>query len=380
MNKLESFALSCGSKISKPHIEQSYFPVPFKKFICISQESNSESNNYEYMDDVIYHIKPYLDQHNISIIEIGSSESEPLFYCKNYKHLNRLQTSYVLNKSLLYFGNYNLYTHVSSHFKTKTISPVSNQYIETIKPYWSNEKTCKIIKPETELKPSFNNKENPKTINTIKPEELACQILDYLNIDHNIESIETIFIGEEYKSLSFDLIPSQIDLRTIKIPSTINVRLDKVFDLMFLLQCVHLNSFNIITDKPIPLEYLKPIKDKLSSITFFVTKKTKTRDIDSLESIGKPVKLLCKDLKNIQEVRMKFIDYKIKSYGSKSSKDLKTNTYSDLNFLSKRNVISGGNVYNSYLSLSNGKNTLSAKKCKEFWEDLPFCRIFRKNS
>jgi len=380
MNKLESFALSCGSKINKPHIEQSYFPLPFGKFICISQQCPKQSYEYDYMDDVIYHIKPYLDQHNINLIEIGNSERPNLFYCKNYKHLNRLQISYLINKSLLYFGNYNLYSHIASHFNKKVVSPISNEYIETIRPYWSNEKDFKLIKKETDVKPTYSSKEFPKTINHVNPEVIACEILDSLNIDHNLNSIETIYLGEEYQNLVFDLIPSPFDLRTMQAPSVINLRMDKVFDLMFLFQCVHLNKINIVTDKPIPLEYLQPLKDKIELITFFIDNKTKKEDIKQFEELGKPLNLLSKDLKNIQDIRLNFIDYKVKGYGSKSAKDLNVNVYSDLKFLSKRNIISNGQIYNSYLSLSEGQNTQSVKKKKDFWEDLPFCRVYRENS
>ena len=90
--------------------------------------------------------------------------------------------------------------------------------------------------------------------------------------------------------------------------------------------------------------------------------------------------LLCKDQKNINKIRFKFIDYDIKLYGKKTKKDLKTKTFSDLKFLSKRNIIANGTVFNSYLSLSLGTNTSTVQDQKDFWEDLPFCRVFRESS
>ena len=114
MHKLESFALSCGSKISKPQIQKTYYPVLDKLFICISKYTNDVNNNYDYWDDVIFHIKPYLDQHNISILEIGPNDKDKIFYTKSFNHLNRLQTNYLLDKSLMYLGNHNFYTLLAS--------------------------------------------------------------------------------------------------------------------------------------------------------------------------------------------------------------------------------------------------------------------------
>ena len=55
MHKLESFALSTGTKIHKPHIEESFYPIVHKKFICISKNSVSNAKSYDFYDDVHRH-------------------------------------------------------------------------------------------------------------------------------------------------------------------------------------------------------------------------------------------------------------------------------------------------------------------------------------
>ena len=379
MHKLESFALSCGSKIAKPTIEKQFFPIVDKKFICISQNAETDSKNYDFFDDVIFHIKPYLDQNNISILEIGKPKRAPIFYCKNLSHLNRMQSAYVISKSLMYLGNYNLYTNIASALNKKTICVLNNDYVETIKPYWGNE-NCKILLPNTDLKPSLLPQENPKTINDIAPEEVASNVLDSLGIDHDLDKISTIFNGEEYRNSIIDLVPGNFNLQSMNVNGAVNIRMDKSFDLNFLHQCNALSKINLVSDKVIPLQYLNFLKDKIEMISFFVSSKTTQEDINQLEAIGKPINLLCKDQKNISKIRFKFIDYDIKLYGKKTKKDLKTKTFSDLKFLSKRNIIANGTVFNSYLSLSLGTNTSTVQDQKDFWEDLPFCRVFRESS
>ena len=44
-----------------------------KKFICFSTQSDMQSKDYDFFDDVVFHIKPYLESNEISVIEIGQS-------------------------------------------------------------------------------------------------------------------------------------------------------------------------------------------------------------------------------------------------------------------------------------------------------------------
>jgi hypothetical protein len=380
MHKLESFALSSGSKIEKPFIEQCFFPILEKKFICISQKSESESKKYDFFDDVIFHIKPFLERNGISIVEIGSNKSRPTFYSKTYSNLTTLQSSYLINKSILYLGNYNLHANIAAHFNKKVIFPSNNDFTETFKPYWSKKDLCSIITPDLKIKPTFQNEESPKTINKINPEDVACEVLDLLEIPHNLQNIRTVFLGELYKDPIIDLIPEEFNVNAMNISGPVNIRFDKVFNPQFLNLCESLKLINIITDKVIPVEYIKNIINNINSITFFVNSKTTEDEMNIMQSIGKPLVLLCKESKNIDKLRLKFIDYPIKLFTTLTKKDLNQPVLSDLKFLSKKNIISKGNVFNSYLSLSLNKNVSSITNSKEVWEDLPYFRIFREKA
>ena len=135
MHKLESFALSTASKISKPFLEKLFYPITDKRFICVSQNSPESAKSYDYYNDVIFHIKPFLEQNKIEVFELGKSELGQVFYSKNYKHLNRLQAHYVISKSLLYVGNFNIYAHLASHCGKDIICPSNKDYQNTFKPY-----------------------------------------------------------------------------------------------------------------------------------------------------------------------------------------------------------------------------------------------------
>jgi len=377
MHKLESLALSCGSKINKPYVHKSYYPIVDDNFICVSQQSDIQSNLYDYFNDVIFHIKPYLDKNKISILEVGKSNQSSLYYTKDFRNLTFSQLNYLISKSKAYLGNFNYLSHVSSSFNIPTVCPSRNTFIETEKPYWSDD-TCSILYAETNDKPIFSDTENPKTINKVNPEVMATKILDLLNIKHNLSKIETVFIGPEYNQTIVDLVPGRYLPNNLNIGGIINVRMDKKFDLKFLQSCINLDSFNIITDKPIPIEILKTLSNNLSAITYFIDSKTSQKDISEMESSGKPLNLLTKDKKNISKIRLKFLDYQIKLFGSLEKNNLNGGDYENLKFLSKRNVVFEGKAYNSYSSILSGVNGQEVKYSKELLEDLPFCRVYKE--
>jgi len=379
MHKLESLALSSGSKISKPHIYKKYYPINDHKFVCVSQEFISNAKKYDYLDDVIFHINTYLSKSNISIIEIGGPKDQNLFYTKQFKDLDVHQYAYLLSKCDLYFGNINLYANIASHFNKPIICPVNNDYSESFEPFWIKESSS-ILKPEIYTKPLCLNEESPKTINQINPELIACKILDALNIDHDLNKIKTIHIGEKYDSQAIEILPSDSPIHKLNFHKTPNIRLDKNFNLKFLSSCQSLDKFSITTNKVIPREYLYLLKDKIELINYFVDTKTKFNDLELFQSIGKPVFLFCSNEKNLNKLRLKFIDYNIYSHKKLSKKDFGEKDLSGLQFLSRKNIFYAGQMYNSYLSIALKSNTSYVKNQKEFWEDLSFYRIYKKTS
>lgn len=379
MHKLESLALSCGSKIHKPYVHKSYYPIKFNDFICVSQNSNCKSNFYDYFNDVIFHIKPYLDINGIQVIELGSDESTSLFYTENYKSLNIPQSNYIISKSKLFFGNFSFLCHVSSALNIPTVCPIQNTFVDLERPYWSSN-TCHIVNPNSKLKPTFEKNENPKTINTIYPEVLGAKILDSLNIDHNLNQIQTVFVGSEYNQNIIDIVPGNYSPNNLNVGGTLNVRMDKNFNLDFLNSCSKIMSFNLITDKPIPIESMRNISNNISGITYFINLKTELESLISMESLGKPLNLLTKDSKNISKIRLKFIDHQVRRFGSLDKKSLNNGDYKNLKFLSKRNIIFEGKAYNSYSSAYSNSNNQDVKYSKEFLEDLPFCRVYKETA
>ena len=66
MHLIERYATSCGVKIDKPYIYETFFPVNVEKYISFQPFSKYPSKNYDYWDEVVAVISPYLQQNNIT--------------------------------------------------------------------------------------------------------------------------------------------------------------------------------------------------------------------------------------------------------------------------------------------------------------------------
>jgi ADP-heptose:LPS heptosyltransferase len=81
---------------------------------------------------------------------------------------------------LLHFGADSFPTHIASGYNKKIVALYSNNYVNCVKPFFGNPKDHILLEPKRNSKPTFSFEENPKTINSIKPETIAGNILNLL--------------------------------------------------------------------------------------------------------------------------------------------------------------------------------------------------------
>jgi len=282
----------------------------------------------------------------------------------------------------MYLGNFNLYANMASSLGKKIVCPSNVDYPESFFPYWSDSDNCDIIINNKEkLKPSSSAVESPKTINDVMPEVVAASVLDLLGIEHDLNKIETVFIGSSYENQIVEIVPTLNFNPDIDISGNVNVRLDKSFVPEALPSIAKNRKLNIITDKVINQGILNSIKQSIDTISFFVKKSTSKEDIESFLQVGQKVNLLTKDEKNLKEIRLNFLDQDIVLFKPRNKSEAGIEKITkDLNFLSKKNVIHESQVYNSFLSYSKKQNTSKVLNEKTFWEDLDSLRIFKEKT
>jgi hypothetical protein len=157
------------------------------------------------------------------------------------------------------------------------------------------------------------------------------------------------------------------------------VRVDKHFDINNLLSIAQSRKICITTDQVIDVNLLRQIQDNIESISFFINLKTDIKEVEYFSKLGKPIRLLVKNEKNLQKLRVKFLDYNVSRFkqSSKADTGIKKTT-NNMKFLSKKTILSEGQIYNSNLSESLKKNSALVVDKEDFWQDVDFMRIYEE--
>lgn len=368
MHTLEQYALSCGLKIGDPYIYQKYFPIPFEKYITFNPFTKSNSKKYSYWQEVVDLIFPILQNYNINIVQLGLTNDSVYNKCFSINgQTNINHVAYIINNSLLHFGIDSFPVHVASSFDKKIVALYSNNYISNSKPYWSNSDNISLIQAcLNNNKPCYSSEENPKSINNIKPEEIASEILKLLNINEKINH-QTIYIGSQYDERLLESIPSIIIPNNIFQNALLNIRFDYIEnieekDYICTANNLNIRDCTIITDKSIEIEKLSNLKDKIKHIFYDITSNEINFDfINKIKFFG---------------IKLSIIFYKSKNYNEDdlNSKKLQLIDYPELiNIIEKpskpKDKIKLSNFYKSKkILIANNKTYLSKAA---YLEDKP---------
>lgn len=362
MHLLESYALNCGLKIDKPFIYEKIVPIAFNDYIVLNSGGGSDAKNYSYWQEVLLLIKSYLDNKNIKIIQLLEKNEAPLQDVHVLSDLSFNQKAFVIKNSLLYFGNESISMHLASHYDKDIVVLYSNTNPKNTGPFFNIKNSPDIIE-SPKNKPSYSNIEMPKTINRIKPEDIAKAILKKLNVKNSI-NINTLYIGEAFQMSILEMIPDTlVDLKIFN-TQFINVRMDYLFNEQVLINQLNLCKCAILTDKPINLAIYKNFKHNIVQTYFILSKDT---DFDYLKQLNKL---------NIKFSMISFLDKeetdKLKintlEYGIISQVPLKTkidifNKFKDLPNLKIRSnklILSNNKVYPTFCHYKNNMSYISS--------------------
>ena len=212
MHIVEQYAINCGAKINKPFIREEFFPLTFDKYITLHSPNKFPSRDYDYWQEVIDLIHPFLLKNNIKIIQIGSPDERMYSKCVRTNGMtNYKQLAYIIKNSLLHVGVDSLPIHLASIYDKKILAIFSNVYKEISKPYWGSSDNQILIQSDRKnKKPSFSTFEEPKTINNISPSEISSKILNLLGIKNDLIKYEYIHLGKEFNRYKIDQIPNHL--------------------------------------------------------------------------------------------------------------------------------------------------------------------------
>jgi hypothetical protein len=382
MHLLEQYSLASGVKIKKPYIYEKFFPVTADKYITF-HPSSKPSKTYDYWQEVINLISPILNEKGIKIIQLGQEKEKVYSNVLSFVGLTNInQTAFILRDSLLHFGADSFPTHIASGYGKKIVALYSNNYVNCVKPFFGNPKDHVLLEPKRANKPTFSFEEYPKTINSIKPEEIANNILNLLGIPH-VNSIQTLYFGSEYNNMRLEMVPNQIVNPKQFNSNNIVVRMDLEHNEKFLNEQLQVCQCFIITDKPIDPNIIINNRKNVGRIFYEIKENDNIAFADFLAYSNISYQLFTYlEGKKLEEIKLKYLD---QEHITQMQTNLKKKTgieyTSNAFYKSNKRLISNGKVYLSESSLKNG---IEAKQiaepvidCPEFWKEVENFWIFR---
>ena len=276
MHLIERYATACGVKIDKPYIYDTFFPVNVEKYISFQPFSKYPSKNYDYWDEVVAIILPFLQQNNITLVHIGAKDDKAINNTLNLcGQTNISQAAYIIKNSIMHVGADSFAAHIASGYGKKIVALYSNNNINNVKPYWTKPEDMVLLSPQINKKPQYSVNEVPKSINNIKPEAIAEGILKLLNIQYT-NLPKTVYVGNEYINKTLEIIPDKpINPAQIGL-DTLVIRMDYAFNEQVLELFLQQKKCIIFTNKPINEELLKKYKQNIPQVIYLVEKDNDT--------------------------------------------------------------------------------------------------------
>jgi hypothetical protein len=349
----EVYAKDLGVKIGKPFFAPHFFPVVDENYITLHHDNSIQAKEYDYWEEVIIIVKSVAPE--IKFIQIGSGEepkiknADKFIQTKSFK-----QSAYIIKNALMHVGTDSSPVHIASALGKPIVSIYAHTYAKTCDPIWGNKDDHTIIESHRDgNKPSYSTQESAKTINLIKPEEIANAILSKLNKEPSKR--ETLYVGDKYKDNFFHVIP---DHKYSLVDKNVVLRFDLLHEEENAGRLFRLNKVAIVTKKPVQESILS--KPNIDNISYFAEE----FDADFIrlcKKHGVALRLICTNEEFLSDQRFKFFDESIILIDE--AKKIEDNK-KKLNLNNKDFVVKSYSLYlknkNAYPSLyeANGKNNL----------------------
>ena len=367
MRLLDTYATNTGSTIDTPFIFPKYFPTPVEKYITIQTQTPYDSRNYEYWQDVIDILNPILSKHNIKIIHTGLKDDRKyhgVIDILGQTDINQL--AYIVNNSTLHLGADSFCVHLASYYDKPIVALYSISNPNVAGPHFGNKDKHCLIKAYENIgnkKPSYSPSETPKSINTVKPEQIVKEVLKLLNIKHEL-NYETLFIGERYTNRIIEAFADQVLPNDLVPQNLLNIRLDYTSHIDNQVYNAILNNLNIrpcslITDKPINLQPFLQFKERLNSIFYNITTNVDTDFINHAMSLGFKIFFIFDFYKSneftLNKRKLELIDYSQNIEVIKKPENINLENINNLYYKTNKLLFANGKAYLSKAAQESDK-------------------------
>lgn len=398
MKLLETYALGCGLAIDKPSIVEKFYPLNENRYITLQAGSGQQTKNYDYFNEVMDLLLPFFRANKINVIQLGGKEEPPIKHCQHLMGQTTLgQAANLIRGALLHLGCDSWMAHYAGSINRPFVSLYGSTSEREHGPYWSANATM-IEAHRNGRKPSFSA-EWPKTVNTIKPEEIANAVLHRAGLIERV-SQNTIFVGQAYNQTILEYTPNFMLDPRLAAGQPITVRFDYGGDENILAQGLAAGrKFNIVTNRSLNLDLLNQFKGNIVGLTVELND-IEPNYIRAINRLGLKARFISreKDEQKIADLRMKMFDYcRVEFVGAATKENFFTETdlylnstldretkLDSLNYRSNKFLLSSNKIFASKAAWLADKaipsfeeNTQTVMDSPEFWEEFQHFRIFQ---
>jgi hypothetical protein len=386
MNLTEKMALDCGVKISQPYLDRYFLPIRNDNYIIIDTRCKNATGEYDYFNDVLELVKPYLKEADIDIFQIATDKNVKLACDKCFITINKKQENYLISKARLLISNENYSLHIASVFNIKSIGLYSLFNPNNTRPVWNKNSQIVLESHRDGNLPSYGRlNESPKTINFISPYVIAKNILDSLGIANDLDRFELIHLGKSFNQKIVEIVPDFISDANFMKDRSINLRLDYVTNLNSSVfnYWVSNRKVNIITNKDININMVAPYRNNILLMTIMLSENISEKFLKHCKTIGLKLKIFCDDKDKLEEYRFKFLNWDIhQDFENEGALNKLINLSEKSKFISSKILISKGKQFSCKANYFANKHLDNREESvilsKEFEQEIEFFKIYNE--
>ena len=386
MNLTEKMALDCGVKISQPYLDRYFLPIRNDNYIIIDTRCKNATGEYDYFNDVLELVKPYLKEAGIDIFQIATDKNVKLACDKCFITINKKQENYLISKARLLISNENYSLHIASVFNIKSIGLYSLFNPNNTRPVWNRNSQIVLESHRDGNLPSYGRlNESPKTINFISPYVIAKNILDSLGIANDLERFELVHLGKSFNQKIVEIVPDFISDANFMKDRSINLRLDYVTNLNSSVfnYWVSNRKVNIITNKDININMVAPYRNNILLMTVMLSENISEKFLKHCKTIGLKLKIFCDDKDKLEEYRFKFLNWDIhQDFENEGALNKLINLSENSKFISSKILISKGKQFSCKANYFANKHLDNREESvilsKEFEQEIEFFKIYNE--
>lgn len=372
MKLLELYSLATGLKIGRQSLAESFYPLPVEKYLTLQASSGMAAKNYSHYGEVVNLLLPKLKELGISIVQLGGAEDQPVQGCIHLQGKTTLhQSNHILRNSKLHIGNDSWMSHRAGALKIPLVVCYGPTTVANHAPFeYDTARTILIESHRFGRKASYQAQEAPRTIDLIKPEEVANAALKLLGLPQTTQ--ESIFIGAAYQQPIIELVPDSVVAPNVQIPGNLIVRMDYAHNEKILAQNLSLRPCNVIASREIDLAILGQLRQNIAAMRLEIDK-VSPGWIKEFKKLGIKTMYSCseRDPAKVATMRLEYFDAcffdqfqppTVEDFKKDAEKYLNKQLDSalkldTLSFKSNKFLLSDNKVFLSKAHWKSGKNT-----------------------